>query len=170
MPSLLIKIMMFLSSYAPLGLIMCVMSFKVNFSLSMIFLGISVASVAVLAFYLAQLRTMEPVNMKTVDVRRGDGETMSYIVTYLIPFMLETFEPSLKSAGLLLFFFVIAILYVNSGMLHINPTMNLLGWHIYGTTGESGQEYCIITERRLRKQQELKVISIAEDVFVEIEK
>lgn len=162
--------MLFFSSYAPLGVIMCVMSFTHNRSLSVVFLSVSILSVFSLWYYLKMTLAFEPIPLTTSDVKRTDGDTMSYIASYLIPFVAAPFQLTEQSIGLFLFFLVIAILYVNSGMIHINPTLNFLGWRIYEITSEDGKEYSIITKRRLCKKESLKVVNIAEDVFVEIER
>jgi hypothetical protein len=89
-------------------------------------------------------------SIEVVQVRRRDGEAMSYIVTYLLPFLAVPFGNFEQAVSMGIFFLVLAVLYVNSDMIHINPMLNLLGFHIYEIELKNGEIHSIITRRRVR--------------------
>ena len=92
---------------------------------------------------------------------------MSYIVTYVIPFMAVPFSDWQQGMALSIFFVVLGILYVNSNMIHINPMLNLGRYHLYEVTLEDGGMHSLITHQRVARGQSLSVIKIGEDILLE---
>ncbi|HFD87403.1 MAG TPA: hypothetical protein ENJ35_06990 [Gammaproteobacteria bacterium] len=92
---------------------------------------------------------------------------MSYIVTYLLPFIALPSGDLASGISLGIFLIVLAILYVNSDMLHINPMLNLAGWHIYEVTLEKGEIFTLIAKVRVRKDMDLKVTQMGDWIYLE---
>ena len=46
----------------------------------------------------------------------------------------------------------LAILYVHSNMIHINPMLNLFGYHLYEITLVEGETYALLTGRRISRK------------------
>jgi hypothetical protein len=120
MPNLPTKVVLFLSSYTPLFLIMAVKYGMAHhyFGLSMLLL--SVVSVGILLVYLRTAATLAIDQVVVEKISGKDTEAMSYIVTYLIPFLdIKIDEPS-NFISLLLLFIVVGVLYVHSNLIYIN--------------------------------------------------
>ena len=83
MPNLPTRVVLFLSSYAPLFLIMAVKYGSAHhyFGLSMVLLA--VISIALLLFYLKQSSTLAVDHVVVEKISGKDTEAMSYIVTIL---------------------------------------------------------------------------------------
>jgi hypothetical protein len=92
---------------------------------------------------------------------------MSYIVTYIIPFLAVPFNGWEQGIALLIFFLVLCILYVNSNMVHINPMLNLAGYRLYEITLDDGAVHSLITRRRIVRGESLSVIKLGEDILME---
>jgi hypothetical protein len=93
---------------------------------------------------------------------------MSYIASYLIPFVALPFSGWQQGIALLILIVVLGIVYVNSNMIHINPMLNLLGYHLYEITVEDSKEtYSLITRRRMGRGETLHLIDIGEGIFLE---
>jgi hypothetical protein len=58
-------------------------------------------------------------------VTNRSGEAISYIGTYILPFIFEDFNAWFSSLALLFLLFVIYRIFVNSSLLLINPVLNL---------------------------------------------
>lgn len=95
---------------------------------------------------------------------------MSYVVTYLLPFLGAPFVTVEQGIGLAIFFAVLAVLYINSDMIHINPTLNLVGFHIYEVELANGEIQSLIARRRPRRGQRIAVVETAEGVLLEVKK
>ena len=100
-------------------------------------------------------------------MQRRDGEAMSYIVTYIIPFLALPADDRDKGAALVVFFVTLAVIYVNSQMIHINPMLNLAGFHLYEVATEDGSDSYIISRRRIRRGATVKVVSLTDDIYFE---
>jgi len=138
MPALLTRITFFLSSYAPLWLIVAV---KISFNeprqiseqwwLGLVFVFIAVASVLRLFDYLSRVRGKAPELVKLVAVRPRDNEAASYLLFYLFPFLNVDFGNPLDLATFCFLFLVLGAIYVRSHLIYINPLLSLFGYHFY---------------------------------------
>jgi len=54
---------------------------------------------------------------------------------------------------------------VTTNMVHINPMLNLLGFHLYQIT-EAGNEYALIARRRVRRGEYIKACKISSEVLL----
>lgn len=167
MPNLLTKLILFASSYLPLWIIFAVQLYTRQNVIGMyITLGFTILCFSGLLLFLRIVRGINPLTFKIATLHRRDGEAMSYIVTYLLPFIAL---PSCKIGDLLslgIFLVVLAVLYVNSDMIHINPVLNLLGWHVYEIEDEKGHIYTFLSKRRFMRNEEIDAVRIGEDLFV----
>jgi len=62
--------------------------------------------------------------ISVVDVRNRNAESISYIGTYIIPFMFEDYSSYFSIVSVVLLLSVIYFIYVNSTLLLINPVLN----------------------------------------------
>jgi len=168
MPNFLTSVMLFLSSYAPLFVIIAVRSWSTNRHLA-VGLGIlAVLSVVVLFAFLHTVRTLSVTKMKVASVRSRDGDVMSYIVTYLLPFLAVKPDDLTDVMSQGIFFLVIGILYVNSHMIYANPILNIVGYHIFEIEDVEGKVSSLICNRSyIRIGSEVDAISIGDYVLLE---
>lgn len=174
MPSLLTKIILFLSSYLPLWVIFEIQfSSKNNKYSAMVAAGFAVLAVICLLglfFYIHITKTINPVSLKITDLNRRDGEAMSYIVSYLLPFIVLPSSNTEDLIGLWIFIGVLAVLYINSDMIHINPVLNIIGFHVYEVKREDKHICTIISRKKIRVNQEIQVHQIGDDLFIFLNK
>jgi hypothetical protein len=116
-----------------------------------------------LAIYLRLARSLEPMRITVEDVQRRDAEAMSYIVSYIIPFLAIPFGDWEQAAALGIFFLMFGILYVNSNMIHINPMLNLFGYHLYAITLEDGSSHALLTRQRVLRGSQLMAVKLGDD-------
>jgi len=167
MPNLLTKLILFLSSYLPLWLIFAVQFYaKANKPVAWIAFSAALVCLIGLLGYLHFAKNINPVPLKIAGLNRRDGEAMSYIVSYLLPFIALPSSNTGDLISLGIFIGVLAVLYVNSDMIHINPVLNLMGWHIYEVEKDSGQICTVILKQKLRVSQEIQAGQIGDDLFI----
>lgn len=170
MPSFLIRFLLCLSSYFPLAVIFAVQFFFEGHRWA----GIGTLSVGVLGLigiivYLRVARRLNTMSVKIQSVSRRDGEAMSYIVSYLLPFIALPSGDAASTVSLGVFLFVLVVLYMNSDMMHINPMLNLTGWHVYEITLSDGATRTLISKKRARKGREAKMIQMGDDILLEVD-
>jgi hypothetical protein len=119
--------------------------------------------------YFGILRRMGAEQIKITGIQRKDGEAMSYIVSYIVPFLALPSEDVEKSLAMLAFLVVLCLLYVNSNMIHINPMLNLWGYHLYEVTLEGDITRFLIARSRVTKNSTMRVVSVGDDILLEKE-
>lgn len=171
MPSLLLRFLMCLSSYFPLAVIFAIQFFfKGDRWAGIGALTVGVVGLIGISVY---LRLVHRLNLMTVKVRsvvRRDGEGMSYIISYLVPFIALPAGDTASVASLGIFLFVLIVLYMNSDMMHINPMLNLMGWHAYEITLADGETRTLISKQRIRKGREANTIQMADGILLEVDR
>jgi hypothetical protein len=169
MPTLAIRSMLFISSYFPLALIFFVLYLGQQpvWAIASLALG-SLGLVILLLFFFRFAPRLGAFQAKVTGVQRRDADVMSYIASYLIPFVALPFSGWQQGIALLLFFLVLGIVYVNSNMIHVNPMLNLVGYHLYEITVENSQvPHALITRHRVAPGETLHLIDIGDGIFLE---
>ncbi len=167
MASIITRLLLFLSSYFPLSLIFFILFIAKHRWVSLSILLVGLISVGGMAAYLQQVNRIAPIQVKVVGIKRCDAEAISYIVSYVIPFLAAPFSRWEQGIALSIFFLVLGVLYINSNMIHINPMLNLIGYHIYETTLDDSSVYSLITRRRIKRGEVLRVNTVAENIYLE---
>jgi hypothetical protein len=170
MPSILARLLLFVSSYFPLAAIFFVLFLKNHPLSAIVVLSVGTLGLIGLAIYLRIVNRLSAISVKVKDIQRRDAESMSYIVSYVIPFLAVPFNGFEQGVALGMFFAVLAILYVNSNMIHINPMLNLGRYHIYEVTLEDDTTHALISKRRIRRGETLSTIKVGEDILLEKQK
>ena len=169
MPNLPTRVVLFLSSYTPLFLIMAVKYGSVHryFGLSMVLLA--VISIGLLLFYLKQSSTLAVDHIVVEKISGKDSEAMSYFVTYLIPFLDIKLDEIASSVSLLLLFLVVGVLYVHSNLIYINPTLNLMRYHLFEIELEGGMTSALLSKRSIvERGASITVVSLGEQILLEV--
>ena len=169
MPSVLVRTMLFLSSYFPLALIFFFLFIQQQPVWSIAILAIGLTGLVIMLLYFFYFaRRFAPIQEKITALHGRDAEPMSYIASYLIPFVALPFSGWQQGIALLILIIVLGIVYVNSNMIHINPMLNLLGYHLYEITVEDSKEtYSLITRNRIGRGETLHLVDIGEGIFLE---
>ncbi|WP_157004418.1 hypothetical protein [Brevundimonas nasdae] len=94
---------------------------------------------------------------------------MSYIASYVVPFAATTLTDVNQAFALAIFLAVLGIVYVNSGMIHVNPLLSAVGYNLYEVESTDGMPSVVLTRKRIKRGDILSIIDIGDDVFVEKE-
>lgn len=170
MPSLLIRFLLCLSSYFPLAAIFAVQFFFAGHRWAGVgALAVGAIGLVGIVVYLRVARRLNPMNVTIQSVSRRDGEAMSYIVSYLLPFIALPSADAASIASLSVFLLVLIVLYMNSDMMHINPMLNMVGWHVYEITLNDGETRTLISKKRARKGRVASTIQMGDDILLEVD-
>lgn len=131
MPNAPFAFALFLSSYSPAFLILAVRSFHHSVILFWVSLGLAVLSAGAFLLFIFAARQGGPFRAAVDDVEPQDAELAAYVATYLLPFVV-VFGPTVQDViALSMFLFFVGLLWVNSGMVYLNPLLALIGYHVY---------------------------------------
>lgn len=169
MPSLFVRCMLFFSSYFPLMLIYSILLWRPNFSWAVGILVLGIVSLLVTYLYIYGRKNRGGVSQaKITGVEKRDENVVSYIASYLIPFVTFPLATPEQVASILIFVGVLLILYVNSNMIYINPMLNLVGWHVYEITIETDDvSHYLIGHQGIRPNRILYFVEISDNVYLE---
>lgn len=144
-----IKLLLFLSSYSPLSIIAAVKLWSTsplalriletpvgNFELGISWITVSLFLISVLLFALLYLLIWYHKGHKTtsVEVKHYEqrNELLSnYLLVYVFAFVGLNLTSTSGLAILLIFLSVLAIIQLQSEMLHVNPLLSLMGYQVY---------------------------------------
>lgn len=161
------RFLLFISSYFPLALIFFFLFIQRQPWVAIFVLIVGLGGLIGMMSYLRVTNLIAPMQVKIVALQRRDAEAMSYIVSYVIPFLAAPFSGWEQGVALTIFFIVLGVLYVNSNMIHINPMLNLCGYHLYEITLEDGGVHSLIARNRVVRGQLLSVVKAGEDILLE---
>jgi drug/metabolite transporter (DMT)-like permease len=168
MPNIPTRLILFLSSYAPLFLIIAMRGWRDSRYFAIGFAIGGVLSVVVLFAFLHTVQKLSAAKVSVASVVSRDGDVMSYIVTYLLPFLAVKLNDPTDVISLGVVFIVIGLLYVNSNMIHTNPVLNIVGYHIFEIEDANGKTTALICKRSyIRTNSEINAISLGDYVLLE---
>jgi hypothetical protein len=165
---LVVELALFWCSYAPLFAILAV-----RFNALWLIVGCGVLAVGGLiagALVLWRFRTVSghAWSVRTVDDRGSD--VAGYLATYLLPFVAVS-EPGWRDVlAYMLFLAIIAVVYIRSSLIQINPTLYLLGWRLFAIDIGNGWSGYVLTRGPIASGRELHAVRMTERLFVSYDK
>lgn len=169
------RLILFASSYSPLmylwaGLLWCNGS-KTDLEIATA-VGMCIAATGSLIFVVAwflRAKQIAPTQLKPASVENRDGEAMSYLVSYVIPFLGTEDAQFCDLLVKLVIFAILGLLYISSNMICINPVFILFGLHVYSVVSESGKRFMVISRREhMPASGTLRVRQITNVVAIEV--
>ncbi len=161
------RAVLFVSSYAPLTLIFAVLFFRDRPLVAAINLGITILGLLGLIAFLAGARRFAARQGTVASIHSRDDQVMSYIMSYLVTFLSVAFSDLRQLLALAAFFVILAYIYINANMIHVNPTLNFLGYHLYEITLQDGETYNLIARGRVRRGATLTFVAAGDDILLE---
>ena len=173
MPNPRFAFVLFLSSYSPAFLIIALRSFDHSWALFWISLAMCTGSVAAFVLFVNVVRRGAPVLVTVQSIDPRNSELAAYVATYLLPFVLVPSATLQDILGLAVFIVFIGLLWVNSGMLYLNPLLALLNFRLYVVTvrargGDDLPRSFLITRRvDLAAGENMKVDRVVSGVLID---
>ncbi len=174
---------LFLVSYIPLFLILSIQNFNDTFknlegaSLSVKeivrnnLLPLALLSLSLISFiyYLVFIRINASAGFrnpkKVLKIKNSGVEYLSYLATYIIPFIGLKFDTWNNLLATSLLFLVIGFIYTKTNLLYANPTLALLGYYLYQVTFEDGEERTVISQGKITKNTSYKYKELNEELY-----
>jgi hypothetical protein len=165
MSDLIVELAFFLNSYAPLFAILAV-----RFRTTSV--AVSCAALAAIGIFagvlvLSRFRRVNTIPWTVRTVEDRGSEVAGYLATYLLPFVTVA-EPGLRDiVGYGLFLTVVAVIYIRSDLIRVNPTLYLLGWRLYAI--EIGQNWSgyLLARGAVARGTTLTAVRLSERLYVQ---
>ncbi|SGZ17476.1 anti-phage protein KwaA [Moritella viscosa] len=107
---------------------------------------------------------------KLVKVESINYEHLTFLATYIIPLVTFDFESVRYLIVLALLLFFMGVIYIKTDLFYANPSLALLGFHIYKADGlfkgdDTRENIIIITRSKLRKNERVSYIKLDERIY-----
>lgn len=181
---------LFLTSYIPLFGLLIIRQIKQNFvflnfggfnkesiiiafekfGLSYLFFLISIFGYIGIKFLLDNLekRKTNGELVKIIEVENKNSESISYISTYIIPFIFQDTNNLFDIASIFIVLTIIFFIYTKSNMIVINPILSIthtLYQIDYNKKNKSKKALLITKEEDLESEQEIRINLITKNIY-----
>jgi hypothetical protein len=161
---LVVELALFLCSYAPLFAILAI-RFR-NTWLALACGAFAALGVSAGASVLWRYRSVTAASLTMRRIEDRGGEVAGYLATYLLPFVTVT-EPGWRDVlGYALFLVIIAVVYVRSGLVQINPTLYLFGWRLFAVDIGDGWSGYLLSRRPIGRGEQVEGVRMTERLFI----
>ena len=168
MPSMPIRALLFVSSFAPLLFAMGVLD---SFGKGWVSIALYAASALGLVVVgggvlLAERAGRDQMRIDSSTAR--DADMLSYVVTYLLPFLGLSVHTGRERVAVAVVFAMLAVLYIQAGLFYVNPLLGLFGLRLFDV--ESGGDRYVLLTRRTEVPSNFTVIyrRVSSRVLVEV--
>ncbi|MBN3519713.1 hypothetical protein JYB62_06830 [Algoriphagus lutimaris] len=105
--------------------------------------------------------------IKVVRIQDNHAEHLSYLATYILPFIglkFDTWQNILSTVAL---FYILGHIYIKTNLILTNPTLTLFGYHISKIENDKEKMKIIIHKQALKKGQTEKVVHLTSNVYLQ---
>lgn len=162
------KISLFLSSYIPLFVVFGITQCQSIGAWAWTPCGFSVSALLMVIAWMRFSRSKAKETMQVMKAKSKDSEVIAYLFSYVLPMAgLKWSDPGGK-ASLIVFFIMISVLYINSNLLYINPTLNCFGYHVLDIELSTSNDIILITKKnRISHGSSLYAHRITNGIYLE---
>jgi hypothetical protein len=102
-------------------------------------------------------KNIERERIKITAISTADGEVIGFVIAYLLPILSLT-NPSIDIRVLLFSAFVFMVVIWTTNSYHINPLLNIVGYHFYEVSSDDNVTYLLLTKKELRKTKSVQLV------------
>lgn len=147
---LLTKPFMFLSSYAPLFLLLAFRFEEISVRIVCVLLAVLGISGLLILVRLHHEPPMQQARTQVTAIRSAGEGASAYLAGYLLPFLTVN-KPGVSDLIAYGGFFLIAFaVTARTGLVQVNPTLFLLGYEIFSLTDDTGAQRYLLARTRER--------------------
>jgi len=166
------KILLVTTSFAPIILTyafviwVCDGSLITIVSLLAVVVFLVIICLALLKFAKTQIEVQK---IEITSISSADGEVLGFVIAYLLPILSLT-NPSIDFKVILFIGVMFLIVIWSTNSYHVNPLINMFGYHFYEISSNDNISYLLLTKKELRKTTSIKsIIHITEYMILDAE-
>lgn len=161
---LAVKPLLFLSSYAPLFLMLAIRFEDARLRIILAIFGVT--GLLFLPLVLLIQKHGSP-GQHTINVIQPAGNGASaYLAGYLLPFLTVSEPGPTDLAAYGIFLLVAFTVHVRTEMIQVNPTLFLWGWRIYAFTDTNGLQGHLICRKRVLPRDDVWAHRMTDDILI----
>jgi len=160
-----VKICLFVVSYFPLFIIIGILHYDNSLILSAVIIT-SAAGVVGLIIIFYVLNRISGEYKEASTIKPETKINFQYFLAYIIPFIAIDIDSMRQILAYSVLFVFIGILYIRTELIYVNPTLTLLGYHIFKIKVKN-EDIMLITRNNYEKALSNPVILIGKDLYFE---
>jgi hypothetical protein len=150
--------MLFLSSYS---LLFVALAFKYKFA-NFTWIFFILALIGGIATLIITKTKINPDNRKIIYIVSKNEQVLSYLVSYLLPFIGFDLTDINEFVSLIIILLIIGILYIKADLIYINPLLMLLGFNIFEVHFPNNSKRILISTKSASEIMSMENISFYE--------
>ena len=161
------KIILFYFAYLPLFSILIINNINDTKTLLITLISAIIVGFILVVLLLKTIKSIVPSEEKITINELKNSEYLSFLVTYILPFLVDLNGiKSIVSFSILMV--LVAYLYIDTSLFCINPLLKIFfRYNLYQVTLGS-KKYCLISKTKHKiTSSKLKVKKISEDILIE---
>ncbi len=179
----IVQILLFIISYAPLYLILFFQNLNdMIYNKENAFIGWHVLAknnqisisflllifVSILLYFLLYRIVMKSssVKIKILKIQDNHSEHLSYLATYILPFVGLKFDNWQNIISTVALFYVLGHIYIKTNLILTNPTLTFFGFLISRINDEQEGSKIIIHKAKLQKGKELDFVHLTQNIYI----
>jgi len=168
---------LFLSSYAPLFVLVAIRSIGTSRVLAITSAALALLGLAGTLIFLLAVREKPAGIYDLLEVENRDPDVAAYAATYLLPFLTVFSGTWQDLASLAGFVLILGIVYVRSRLIYINPLLSLLGFRLWRvipitaganppTTAAPWPRFLLTRHSEMKKQMRIEAWRATPDLLI----
>lgn len=103
---------------------------------------------------------------KISKIENVNWEHLTFLTTYVIPFVTFNFKEERNGLIFFLLLLIIGLIYIKTNMFYTNPTLALLGYHIYKISTNNRENVIIISKGTLKENDWIKSKLLSDNIYI----
>ncbi|KAF5048154.1 hypothetical protein DSECCO2_453050 [anaerobic digester metagenome] len=178
-----VQILLFVISYAPLYLILFFQNLNDKFcndqnvfvgwraimlenKISISFLLLIIISISLYFILYKIVLKSSAEKIKVVQIQDNHSEHLSYLATYILPFVGLRFDCWQNIVSTIALFYVLGHIYIKTNLILTNPTLTFFGFSISKINDESDSSKIVIHKTELKKGKEMDFVHLSQNIYL----
>lgn len=158
------------SAFAPLLGLIAILKLPTLGWVSGVILAGCLLSLLLLWLVLRSVAGLQPRPVQSVEVRRADESVLAFTSSYIVPVVVAMFsDDSASLVATIALVLLLVVIYVRSGLYHLNPTLASVGFRLYEVTAANGAVTMVLSKsRHLPQQGVVECRYLGDDVAIQL--
>jgi len=180
----IVQILLFIISYVPLYVILFFQNLNDNIyaektkefigikellainKISISFLALIIISISLYLLFFNIVLKSSTEKFTINEVKSNIVEHLSYLATYILPFVGLKFDSWQSILTTISLFYVLGHIYIKTNMILTNPTLTFFGYSISTITDSKDKTKLVIHKEELSKNKELDFVPLVENIYI----
>ena len=179
-----VQILLFIVSYVPLYLILFFQNLNSNIfdkitnqyigvietlklnAISIAFFFLIIFSITLYFIFFKIVSQAAPEKFEIMKVNDNNVENLSYLATYILPFIGLKFDTWQNILATIALFYVLGHIYINTNLILTNPTLTFFGYSISNVEDDKGKNKIVIHRGSIKPDTSVNLVHLIKNIYI----